>query len=120
MVQDEPSTQCCVPVCAASSASKAWHSLPRIYWPERKARSAASSTSGFTKHFDRGIFCINFLFTGQFHPLARAGGFQGGVEHFDGVVAGPAVRQGLLPGLDGVDEGAQFGQKRLLRRTFDL
>src|ERR1019366_10774460 len=43
---------------AANSASKAWHSFPRIYWPERMARSAASSTSEFTKHFDKVIFCI--------------------------------------------------------------
>ena len=61
IVHDEPSTQCCVPVCAASSASNAWHSLPRIYWPERSARNAASSTSAFTKHFDNGIFCINLI-----------------------------------------------------------
>ena len=30
---------------------------------DRNARNAASSTSGLTKHFDRGIFCINFYLT---------------------------------------------------------
>jgi phosphoribosyl 1,2-cyclic phosphodiesterase/CheY-like chemotaxis protein len=29
-----------------------------MYWPERKARSAASSTSEFTKHFESGIFSM--------------------------------------------------------------
>ena len=45
-------------VWAASSASNAADSLPRIYWPERMARSAASSISALTKHLDNGILLI--------------------------------------------------------------
>src|SRR5947209_7351683 len=59
IVHEVPRTQWAAPVCAASSASKAWHSLPRIYCPDRSARNAASSISELTKHFDSGILCIN-------------------------------------------------------------
>src|ERR1039458_4797721 len=119
IVHDEPSTQCGVPACAASSASNAWHSLPRMYCPERNARSAASSTSPFTKHFDNGIFCIKFI-SFQLHPLSAPGGLQGRVHHPHRLVPRPAVRQRLLPRLRRFHKRPQLRQQRLLRRALDL
>src|SRR5690242_9061792 len=46
---------------SAISASKASHSVPRIYDPEFRARNAASRTSSLIKTRDSGMFLISIV-----------------------------------------------------------
>src|SRR4051794_20633692 len=86
-VHDEESTQNFVPVCAASSASKASHSLVRIYWPDSSARTAAALTSSFRKTLESGIFFM--LGLGEFDRAGFLCGLQRGFENTDSFVSGP-------------------------------
>ena len=58
-------------ILVTSSFSNSSDSLPRMYWPERMARKAASSTSALTKHFDNGILLMINLFIRNLPGLAQ-------------------------------------------------